>query len=181
MAQVLSQEEVDALLTGLGGGTIEAETDQPPSPDGIVVYDFANQDRIVRGRMPTLDMIHDRFARLFRTSISGSLGHPVDVSIVNSEITKFGDFMRGLPLPTSLHLFRMEPLTGLGVLVIEGKLVFALLDSYFGGRGGSYFKLEGRDFTPIEQNIIKKVVDLVLGDYRQSWRPVHSISVDFVR
>ena len=181
MAQILSQEEVDALLTGLSGGAIEAETDRPPAQDGTVPYDFTNQDRVVRGRMPTLEMIHDRFARLFRTTISGSLRRAVDVSIVNSEITKFGEFIRALPVPTSLHLFKMDPLKGLGVLVVEGKLVFALVECYFGGRGGSLFKLEGREFTPIEQRLVKRVVDLILADYKASWSPVHPISMEFVR
>ncbi|MCX7014520.1 MAG: flagellar motor switch protein FliM [Candidatus Sumerlaeota bacterium] len=181
MAQILSQEEVDALLTGLTGGAIEAETDQPRSAEAVIPYDFTNQDRIVRGRMPTLEMIHDRFTRLFRTTISGSLRRAADVSIVNSEIVKFGDFIRGLPVPTSLHVFRMEPLKGFGVLVVEGKLVFALVECFFGGRGGSLFKLEGREFTPIEQKVIKRVVDLILEDYRVCWKPVHPVSVEFVR
>jgi len=181
MAQILSQEEVDALLSGLSGGAIEAETDQPGAADGILPYDFTNQDRIVRGRMPTLEMIHDRFARMFRASISGSLRRAVDVSIVSSEATKFGEFMRGLPVPTSMHVFKMDPLKGLGVLVIESRLVFSLVECYFGGRGGTMFKLEGREFTPIEQRVVKRVVDLALSDYRASWNPVHPISVEFVR
>lgn len=181
MAQILSQDEVDALLTGLTGGTIEAETDEAPPEDGVVKYDFTNQEKIVRGRMPTLEMIHDRFARMFRTSISGALRRPVDVSIINCETVKFGDFLRGLPVPTSLHMYKMEPLKGWGILVIEGKLVFALVECFFGGRGSSSYKLEGRDFTPIEQRMIKRVVDLVLHDYRASWQPVHPVSVEFVR
>lgn len=181
MSQILSQDEVDALLNGLGGGAIEAETDQPMPEDGVIKYDFTNQDRIVRGRMPTLEMIHDRFVRIFRSTISGSLRRAVDVSVANSDITKFGEFIRSLPVPTSLHLFKMDPLKGWGVLVLEGRLVFALVESYFGGQGGSHFKLEGREFTPIEQSIIKKVVEMVLADYKVSWNPVHPVSVEFVR
>lgn len=181
MAEILSQDEVDALLNGLTGGTIEAETDEPASKGGASSYDFTNQDRIIRGRMPTLEMIHDRFARIFRTTISASLHRSVDVAITGTALTKFGEFIRSLPVPTSLHLFKMEPLKGRGVLVVEGQLAFALVETYFGGHGGSRFKLEGREFTSIEQRIIRKVVDMVLSDYGDSWNPVHPVNIEFLR
>lgn len=181
MAEVLSQEEVDALLRGIAGGEIEVETDSGQDAVGVHPYDFANQDRIIRGRMPTLEMIHDRFARAFRTSISTALRRAVDVSVIGTDMAKFGDFIRTLPLPTSLHLFRMDPLRGYGLLVFEGKLVFAFVDSFFGGSGVGHVKLEGRDFTVIEQRLIKKVVDLLLEDYESSWRTVHPVEIQHVR
>lgn len=181
MSDVLSQDEVDALLKGITGGDIEVESDEGGDIAGVRRFDFANQDRIIRGRMPTLEMVHDRFARLFRTSISTSLRRVVDVSVIGTDMTKFGDFMRGVPLPTSLHLFKMEPLRGYALLVLEGKLVFAFVDTFFGGCGMGHVKLEGRDFTVIEQRIIRKVVDIALTDYETSWEAVQPIEVQHVR
>lgn len=181
MPDVLNQEEVDALLRGLSGGAIDTETDAGFSPDGINSFDFTNQDRIIRGRMPTLEMVHDRFARLFRNSLSNSLRRVVDVTVLSSDLVKYGEFMRGIPLPTSLQLFKMEPLKGNALVVLEGKLVFAVVDSYFGGKGVGHVKLEGRDFTLIEQRLIKKVVDLALADYEQAWSAIQPTSIQHVR
>jgi flagellar motor switch protein FliM len=179
--EVLSQDEVDALLKGISGGEIEVESDPGESAEGVHSFDFANQDRIIRGRMPTLEMVHDRFARAFRTSISTTLRKVVDVSVLGTEMTKFGDFVRSIPLPTSLHLFRMDPLRGHVLLVLEGRLVFGFVDSFFGGCGVSHVKLEGRDFTVIEQRLIKKVVDIARADYEEAWRAVLGLSIKHVR
>jgi flagellar motor switch protein FliM len=181
LSEVLSQEEVDALLRGIGGGDIDVETDAGGEPGGTVLYDFANQDRVIRGRMPTLEIVHDRFARNLQGAITNSLRRAVDVSMIQSDMAKFGDFMRGLPLPTSLHLFKMEPLRGYGLMVLEGKLVFAFVDAFFGGNGVSHVKMEGRDFTVIEQRLIRKVVDMALTEYERSWRSVEPLKITNVR
>jgi flagellar motor switch protein FliM len=180
LSEVLSQDEVDALLKGISGGDVEVESDSPEQ-GGTANFDFANQDRIIRGRLPTLEIVHDRFARLFRTSISTALHRVVDVSVLGTDLRKFGDFMRGLPLPTSLHLIRLEPLRGLGLLVLEGKLVFVFVDTFFGGSGGAHYKLEGRDFTVIEQRLIKKVVDIAIDDYQEAWQAISPLDVSHVR
>lgn len=181
MSEVLSQEEVDALLRGIGGGEIEVETAAGGEPGGAQTYDFANQDRVIRGRMPTLEMVHDRFARNLRGSITNTLRRAVDVSMVHTDTAKFSDFMRSLPLPTSLHLFKMEPLRGHGLMVLEGKLVFAFVDAFFGGNGVSHVKLEGRDFTVIEQRLIRKVVDMALVEYEKAWCTVEPLKLSHVR
>jgi len=181
MSKILSQDEVDALLRGMSGGEIEVEADHIADQDGVIPYDLTNQDRIIRGRMPTLEIINDRFARLFRTSISGALRKVVDVSTTSVDMIKFGEFMRSLPVPTSLHIFRMEPLRGHAIMVIETRLVFNLVDSFFGGAGKSDIKIEGRDFTPIEQRVTKRVVEMALSDLEKAWRPVHDISLIYVR
>ncbi len=181
MSKILSQDEVDALLRGMSGGEIEVETDQGPDEDGVIAYDLTNQDRIIRGRMPTLEIINDRFARLFRTSISGALRKVVDVSTTSVDMIKFGEFMRSLPVPTSLHIFRMDPLRGHAIMVIETRLVFNLVDLFFGGDGKSEIKIEGRDFTPIENRITKRVVEMVMSDLQKSWEPVHPLEMVYVR
>jgi flagellar motor switch protein FliM len=177
VSEVLSQDEVDALLKGLSGGDIEAET-SPQSDSGEARhYDFTSQDRIVRGRMPTLEMIHDRFARSFRASLTNAIRRMVDVTVLKTEMSKCGEFLRGIPLPSSLHLIRLDPLRGLGLLVLEGNLVFAIVDTYFGGSGASNVKLEGRDFTIIEQRLIRRIVDIAIEDYQEAWGAAHPVEI----
>ena len=181
MEKILSQEEVDALLRGLSNGEIEAEQKEDDDSAGIRRYDLTSQDRIIRGRMPTLEIINDRFARLHRVSLSGSLRKIVDITVTQTEMIKFGEFVRTLPVPTSLHVLKMEPLRGHVLLVVESRLIFNLVDCFFGGSGKSSFKIEGRDFTSIEHRVIHKVVQATLKDLDQAWKPVISINFQFVR
>ncbi|MCX7044868.1 MAG: flagellar motor switch protein FliM [Candidatus Sumerlaeota bacterium] len=181
MAQVLSQDEVDALLHGISGGDIPTGTDKPVAKQDLTFLDLMNQDRIVRGRMPALEMLHDRFCRAFRSQISTMLRRPVDLRVLSNENIKYGEFMRSIPVPTSMHAFKMEPLKGFSLLVIEGKLVFALIDNFFGGKGAMRYKLDGRDFTPIEQRIIRKVVGIILETYENAWKPLYEVKVEWSR
>lgn len=181
MAQVLTQEEVDALLRGVSDGEIETHTEEVPVEGGVIAYDLASQERIIRGRMPTLDIINQRFARLVRNSLSSMLRTMVDVTTLSTDTLKFGKFMKSLPVPASLHIFRMDPLRGFGLFIAESKLVFSLVDIFFGGGGSAHMKVEGRDFTTIEQKMIKKVVASGLEDLEKAWKPVHDITVSYVR
>lgn len=181
MSQILSQEEVDALLRGVSDGEIETEADDLGDESGVVPYDLTSQERIIRGRMPTLDIINQRFSRLFRNSLSAALRKVLDVSAVSTDTVKFGEFIKSLPVPASLHIFRMAPLRGFALLVAESKMVFALVDSFFGGSGDAKMKIEGRDFTAIEQKIIKKVVLMMLQDLEKAWVPIHDVEMTFVR
>ncbi|MFH1076017.1 MAG: flagellar motor switch protein FliM, partial [Pseudomonadota bacterium] len=149
-------------------------------PD-IDKWDFESQDRMIRGRMPTLDIINERFARSFRTNLGTALRKLVDVSIASTDIIKFGEFIRSLPVPTSIHIFKMEPLRGYAIFVIESRLVYSLVDSFLGGSGISNMKIEGRDFTPIENQMINKVVMMSLKDFELAWEQVHEIKAVFVR
>ncbi|NIQ01549.1 MAG: flagellar motor switch protein FliM, partial [Nitrospinaceae bacterium] len=135
MSQVLSQGEVDALLRGVNDGEVETETDQPEEVSGVVPYDLTSQEKIIRGRLPTLDIINQMFSRLFRTTFSTLMRKSVDVSTVSTDTVKFGEFLRSLPVPSSLHIFRMEPFRGHGLIVVESRLVFAVVDTFFGGTG----------------------------------------------
>jgi flagellar motor switch protein FliM len=181
MAQILSQEEVDALLRGVTDGEIETETEEAVDESGIVSYDLTSQERIIRGRMPTLDIINQRFTRLFRNSLSSTLRKVLDVSTVSTDTVKFGEFIKSLPVPASLHIFKMEPLRGFALFIAESKLVFALVDTFFGGGGNVSMKIEGRDFTTIEQRMIKKVILMALEDLEKAWKPVHNVTISFVR
>ena len=180
MSQILNQDEVDALLRGLTGGEIETETDVPEDDDGIVGFDLSNQDRIIRGRMPVLEIINDRFSRLASNAMANALRKRVDVNPVSIDMSKFGDFMRSLPVPTSINIFKMDPLRGNALVVVDTRLVFALVENFFGG-SGSVPKVEGRDFTPIEQTIITRVVKLLLRNLEEAWKPVHDIKIELSR
>ena len=152
MASVLAQEEVDALLQGVASDDlgIEEEDDEEYDPTEVVPFDLTAQDRIIRGRMPTLEIIHDRFVRLFRLTLSNALRKVVDISVRSTELIKFGEFLKTLPVPSSMNLFRMTPLRGNAIMVLETRLVFTLIDLFFGGSGELEVKAEGRDFTEIE-------------------------------
>ena len=180
MNKILAQDEVDALLRGLSGGDIEAETDDLLDDSGVVSFDLANQDRIIRGRMPVLEIVNDRFARLCTNALSNSLRKRVELNPLSIDMTKFGDFMRSLPVPTSINIFKMDPLRGNALAVVDARLVFALVESFFGGQG-SQPKIEGREFTRIEQAIVEKVIKVVLHNMEDSWRPVHDVSLELVR
>ncbi len=180
MSKILSQEEVDTLLRGLTGGEIEAEAEILEDDSGIVPFDLSNQDRIIRGRMPVLEIINDRFSRLATNAMANAMRKRVDVNPISIDMSKFGDFMRSLPVPTSINIFKLDPLRGNAILVVDSRLVFALVENFFGG-AGSQPKVEGRDFTPIEQAIIAKVVKLALANLEDAWRPVHEVHIELVR
>ncbi len=184
MGQILSQEEVDALLKGVVGGEVETESAAPARMDGeggASKFDFTAQDKVIRGRMPTLDAINDRFARFFRTAISNMLRRMVDVTTVSLDTLKFGNFMRSLPVPSSIHIVHIEPLRGNALVVLETKLVFALVDSFFGGRGKGGMKIEGREFTAIEQKMLQKVVGGVIREWSNAWQPVYELEFSYLR
>ena len=181
MSEVLSQGEVDALLRGVGDGEVETETDEPEDDSGITAYDLTSQEKIIRGRLPTLDIINSMFSRLFRSTFSSLMRKSVDVSVVSTDSIKFGEFLRSLPLPSSLHIFRMEPFRGHGLMVIESKLVFTVVDNFFGGTGNAEAKITGRDFSAIEIRMIKNVVLAALEDLEKAWKPVHPVTNTYVR
>jgi flagellar motor switch protein FliM len=177
--EILSQDEIDALLRGIEGGEVETETAEAPS--GIRPYDFTSQEKIVRGKMPSLDIINERLARSFRISLASDIRKIVDVVNVNVHITKFYDFLRSVPFPSSLNIIRLEPLRGFSLVAFDAPMIFTLIEFYFGGTGKGYYKPEGREFTPIEQRIIHKVVMMFLESMEEAWKPVFPIKPHYVR
>lgn len=174
MQDLLSQDEIDALLHGVDDGDVDTydETDE----GGVKQYDLASQDRIVRGRMPTLEMINERFARYTRISLFNLLRRNADVSTGGIQIMKFGEYIHTLYVPTSLNLVKVRPLRGAGLFIMDAKLVFKLVDNFFGGEG-RHAKIEGREFTPTETRIVQMVLDQVFVDMREAWQAV--LKVDF--
>jgi len=183
MNQVLSQTEVDALLSAVSDNRVDGDEmgEGDGMKSGVVQYDLANQDRIIRGRMPTLDIIHDRFIRLFRVTLSNALRKMANLSVNSTGPLKFSEFMNSLPLPSCLNILRLDPLRGAAVMVIESKLLYALVDSFFGGNDVPYTKIEGKDFTQIEIKIARRVVLSAIDDYEKAWEPVYPLKVGYSR
>lgn len=182
MNQVLSQTEVDALLSAVSDNRVDSDDmGDDAMKSGVVQYDLANQDRIIRGRMPTLDIIHDRFIRLFRVTLSNALRKMANLSVNSTGPLKFSEFMNSLPLPSCLNILRLDPLRGAAVMVIESKLLYALVDSFFGGNDVPYTKIEGKDFTQIEIKIARRVVLSAIDDYEKAWEPVYPLKVGYSR
>lgn len=182
MNQVLTQDEINSLLRGLSDseveqGDVQTDDDQPEAKK----FDLANQERIIRGRMPTMELIHDRFARQFRTNLAKFLGRTCFANVGAIETIKFGLFMKKLPLPSSLHIFRMPPLSGYALMVVSSPLVFGIVDSLFGGSGQGRVKIEGREYTPIENRLIGKVVMIALDVLKDAWAPIHPVDFVYVR
>jgi len=181
MGQVLSEGEVDALLKGVSDGEVKTESDQPEEVMGVAPYDLTSQEKIIAGRLPTLDIINQMFSRLFRQTFSGMLRKAAEVNAVSTDTVKFGEFLRSLPSPSSLHIFRMEPLRGHGLMIVESKLVSAVVDTVFGGTSLKEELIQGRDFSAIELRMTKNVVIGALEDLEKAWKPVHAVTTNYVR
>lgn len=176
---VLSQDEVDALLKGVTGEQDEVKNEIDPS--AIREYNLATQERIVRGRLPTLEIINERFARLLRIGLFNFLRRASEVSVGSVRISKYSDFIRNLVVPTNLNLVQIKPFRGTALMIFDPNLVFLLVDNLFGGDGRFHTRVEGRDFTQTEQRIIKRVLDIVTETYMKSWEPVYRIECEYVR
>jgi flagellar motor switch protein FliM len=176
---LLSQDEIDALLHGVDSGDVETNGDEPIDTDEARPYDFASQDRIVRGRLPTLEMINERFARYFRTSLFGMLRRTADISVSGVQMLKFSEFVHSLFVPTSLNITRVSPLRGKALFVLDPKLVFSIVDSFFGGNGRFHTKIEGRDFTPTELRVVQMLLEIAFRDLENSWSPVLEVKFEY--
>ncbi|MCJ8293707.1 MAG: flagellar motor switch protein FliM [Colwellia sp.] len=181
MSDLLSQDEIDALLHGVDDVEDEDEVeDVVQSKDGTSDYDFSSQDRIVRGRMPTLEMVNERFARHMRISLFNMMRRTAEVSINGIQMIKFGEYIHTLFVPTSLNMVRFRPLKGTALITMEARLVFILVDNFFGGDGRYHAKIEGREFTPTERRIIQMLLKLIFEDYKEAWSPVMDVSFEYL-
>lgn len=198
MAQVLSQDEVDALLhavndggdadasgssggksaSGSAGGSYSEEED---SQSNIQAYDLTNQDRVIRGRMPILEIIYERFIRSFRVSLSNSLRKISTISMISTDLLKFGEFVNTLPIPSCMCIVRYNELRGPALIVFESKLAYAIIDSYFGGTDRPFTKIEGKEFTSIELSFMRRVMEMAINDLEDAWAPVHKIDAQYIR
>ena len=181
MNKLLSQDEVDSLLKGLDTGEVTTFEDPEDTNDDLESFDWATAGLNVRGNMPLLEVVNSRFSQRLRSVLSNSLRKMIDVTPDPIATVKYSEFQRSLPVPTSMHLFKIEPLRGLAILVVESRLVFSLVEAFFGGSGIGSTKIEGREFTTIENKIIEKVVQMALLNIMEAWEDVHPVKTEFVR
>jgi len=178
---LLSQDEIDALLHGVDDGDVETADDEVDADlgEGVERYDLANQDRIVRARMPTLEMVNERFARFSRTSFFNLLRKGIDVTVGGIQVMKYSDYLSTLYVPTSMNLMHMDPLKGTALLIFDAKMVYRVVDQFFGG-DGRHAKIEGREFTSTEMRVVNKIIEQAFKDLEESWRSVHPMKFELV-
>jgi flagellar motor switch protein FliM len=186
MGQILTQEEVDALLRGMEGGDISRErADSGKRNEAWITrpYDFASHDKIVRGKLPQLDAVNERYCRLFRVRLSNMLRKMGTISYASLETLSLGNFMRSVSVPSSINIIRSEKFNISGLIILETKLVISLIDLFFGGKGGagSGYKMEGREFTSIEQSMLEKVAVGAVKDLNEAFKPVADLDLVYVR
>ncbi|MBP3934628.1 MAG: flagellar motor switch protein FliM [Pseudomonas sp.] len=174
---LLSQDEIDALLHGVDDGLVQAET--AAEPGSVKSYDLTSQDRIVRGRMPTLEMINERFARYTRISMFNLLRRSADVAVGGVQVMKFGEYVHSLYVPTSLNLVKIKPLRGTALFILDAKLVFKLVDNFFGG-DGRHAKIEGREFTPTELRVVRMVLEQAFIDLKEAWQAIMEVNFEYI-
>ncbi|MCK1793981.1 MULTISPECIES: flagellar motor switch protein FliM [Pseudomonas] len=174
---LLSQDEIDALLHGVDDGLVQ--TDNAAEPGAVKSYDLTSQDRIVRGRMPTLEMINERFARYTRISMFNLLRRSADVAVGGVQVMKFGEYVHSLYVPTSLNLVKIKPLRGTALFILDAKLVFKLVDNFFGG-DGRHAKIEGREFTPTELRVVRMVLEQAFIDLKEAWQAIMEVNFEYI-
>ena len=181
MSEFLSQDEVDSLLKGVTGEADEATAKPEAAPGEARAYNLASQERIVRGRMPTMEIINERFARLFRIGLFNFIRRNPEISIGPVRVLKFGEFIRNLHVPTNLNIIQAKPLRGNGLFIFDPNLVFLIVDNMFGGDGRFHTRVEGREFTQTEHRIIQKLIAVTFESYEKSWENVYPLKFEFVR
>jgi flagellar motor switch protein FliM len=179
MSDLLSQDEIDALLHGVDSGAVETE-EPPVAPGEARSYDFASQDRIVRGRLPTLEMINERFVRTWRIGLFNLLRRSADLSVRGIDLVRFGEYMHSLQVPNNLNLVKLKPLRGTAIVVFEPRLVFTVVDNFFGGSGKYHTRIEGREFTPTEMRVIQLLLKQTFADLVDAWAPVMPVEFEYL-
>jgi flagellar motor switch protein FliM len=178
--QILSQDEVDALLQGITGESQKLEQEDAPT-GGIRDYDLASQERIVRGRMPTMEIINERFARNIRIGLFNLIRRSPEVSIGGIKVQKYSAFLREIVVPTNFNIVSVRPLRGSGLIVCDPTLVFAVIDALFGGAGKFHTRIEGRDFSPTEQRVILRLVETIIAEYKKAWTGIYPVEMEYQR
>ena len=178
--QILSQDEVDALLQGITGESQKLEQEDAPK-SGIRDYDLASQERIVRGRMPTMEIINERFSRNIRVGLFNFIRKTPEVSVGAIKVQKYSAFLREIVVPTNFNIVSVRPLRGSGLIVCDPTLVFAVIDALFGGSGKFHTRIEGRDFSPTEQRVILRVVEVITAEYKKAWLGIYPVELDYQR
>lgn len=176
----LSQDEVDALLEGVTGESQKLQKEEAPT-GGIRNYNLSSQERIVRGRMPTMEIVNERFSRNLRLGLFNMIRRSPEISVGAVQVQKYSAFLRDLVVPTNFNIMAIRPLRGNGLVVCEPTLLFGVIDSLFGGNGKFHTRIEGRDFSATEQRVINRLVDVVGEEYKKAWKGVYPIELSYQR
>jgi flagellar motor switch protein FliM len=179
--QILSQDEVDALLQGITGESQKLEAEDTGPKEGVRDYNLASQERIVRGRMPTMEIINERFARNVRVGLFNLIRKTPEVSVGGIKVQKYSAFLREIVVPTNFNIVAIRPLRGLGLVVCDPTLVLAVIDSLFGGAGKYHTRIEGRDFSATEQKVIMRLVEAITTEYKNSWKGIYPVELEYQR
>jgi len=177
---ILSQDEVDALLQGITGESQKLDAEEVDN-SAIRNYDIASQERIVRGRMPTMEIINERFARNIRIGLFNLIRKSPEISIGAIKVQKYSAFLREIVVPTNFNIVSVRPLRGSGLIVCDPTLVFAVIDALFGGAGKYHTRIEGRDFSPTETRIITRIVEVITAEYKKAWQGIYPLELEYQR
>ena len=178
--QILSQDEVDALLQGITGESQKLEQEEVPE-GGIREYRLESQERIVRGRMPTMEIINERFARNIRVGLFNFIRKSPEVAIGGIKVHKYSHFLREIVVPTNFNIMQVKPLRGSGLVVCDPTLVFAVIDALYGGQGKFHARIEGRDFSPTEQRVIYRLIEVITAEYQKAWKGIYPLELEYQR
>ena len=186
MEQVLSQAEIDALLGGISEGVIETEIQQEAAAPveeqkEVKSIDFIRYTKGKKEKLPALEFIYDRFSKSFRSALSLFMEKEIEVGVTPVQYVEYAEFIKTLPLPTNMNIVVTENLKGFFIVIFDAKMIFSVLETIFGSSSISAPKIEGREFTKIEFNVIKKLIDLVSVEMEKAWAPVYAINCKYSR
>ncbi|HVR53766.1 MAG TPA: flagellar motor switch protein FliM [Pseudorhodoferax sp.] len=176
----LSQEEVDALLEGVTGES-QKDVEEVVETGEIRNYDISSQERIVRGRMPTMEIVNERFARNFRVGLFNFIRRSPEISVGTVTVQRYSAFLRELAVPTNFNIMAVRPLRGSGLVVCEPSLVFGVIDTLYGGAGKYHTRIEGREFSATEQRVINRLLEVIAVEYKKAWHGIYPLELDYQR
>lgn len=176
----LSQEEVDALLEGVTGES-QKTVEEAAEHGEVRSYNISSQERIVRGRMPTMEIVNERFARNLRVGLFNFIRRSPEISVGPVAVQRYSAFLRELAVPTNFNIVAIRPLRGSGLIVCEPALVFGVIDTLYGGIGKFQTRIEGRDFSATEQRVINRLVDVITTEYKKAWKGIYPLELDYQR
>ena len=176
----LSQEEVDALLEGVTGES-QKTVEEAAEYGEVRTYNISSQERIVRGRMPTMEIVNERFTRNLRVGLFNFIRRSPEISVGPVTVQRYSAFLRELAVPTNFNIVAIRPLRGSGLIVCEPALVFGVIDTLYGGIGKFQTRIEGRDFSATEQRVINRLVDVITAEYKKAWKGIYPLELDYQR
>jgi flagellar motor switch protein FliM len=176
----LSQEEVDALLEGVTGESQKLVEEEHERGD-VRPYNISSQERIVRGRMPTMEIVNERFARNLRVGLFNFIRRSPEISVGPVTVQRYSAFLRELAVPTNFNIVAIRPLRGSGLIVCEPALVFGVIDTLYGGIGKFQSRIEGRDFSATEQRVINRMIDVITSEYKKAWNGIYPLELEYQR